>query len=326
MKVVLLDNQYLPEDSLPQEKEIFAAAGIEFVVCECKTEQDVIDCASDAEGVLSVYTPLTRNIIEQLPKAKVFVRYGIGYDVIDVPAATDHGIAVCNLPTYCVEDVAVHTLAMILNALRKISFFDCSIRRGEWNQALGYEMHRPYKLTLGFLGFGNIARATAEYVKPLGFELIAYDPYLPAERFTELAVEKVELPELLAQADFISLHTPVTAETKQIINQDTIAAMKPGVTIINTSRGDLIDTKALIKGLESGQIQAACLDVLEREPLAPEHKRLLDFEQVTLTPHAAYFSVESAVDQHKQVAESAVAVLRGEKPANIVNRKELGLV
>mgnify|MGYP000984415732 CR=1 FL=1 len=326
MKVVLLDNQTLPGDSLPYEEKIFADAGIEFVVCECRTEQDIIDCAKDADGLLTVYAPLTRKIIEQLPKAKVFVRYGIGYDVIDVQAASDHGIAVCNLPTYCIPDVALHTIAMIMNANRKIAFYDRSVRRGEWDPGKGYEMHRPDQLTLGFLGFGNIARMTAELIKPLGFKLIAYDPYLSADRFAALNAEKVELEKLLALSDVISLHTPVTAETRHIINQETIAAMKPGVTIVNTSRGELVDTAALIKGLESGHIQAACLDVLEHEPLADEHKRLLDFENVTLSPHTAYFSHESAIDQHCQVAESAVAVLRGEKPANIVNRRELGLV
>lgn len=323
MKVVLLDFQSLPGHSLAPEERIFGAAGIEFAVGHCRTEQDAIAFAQDADGVMTCYCPLTRTVIEQLPKAKVLVRYGIGYDIIDVRAATERGIPVCNLPTYCVTDVALHTLALIMNALRKLTLYDRSVRRGEWSAGVGYGVHRPDQLTLGFLGFGNIARTTVGFVRPLGFSLIGYDPYMPEETFASLDVEKVDLPELLARADVISIHAPHTPETRHIINRESIAAMKPGVIIVNTSRGELVDTSALLAGIENGHIQAACLDVIEREPLSGDHMSLLDHETVTVTPHCSYFSLESAVEMHTCAAESAAAVLRGEMPGNVVNRKLL---
>lgn len=329
MKVVLLDGHTLPGHTLAHEERIFAAAGIDFAVGQCATAAEAVAFAADADGVMTVFCPLDRKTITQLPQTKVFVRYGIGYDAIDIAAASERGIPVCNLPTYCVTDVALHTLALVMNALRKVALYDRSVRRGEWNPAAGYTVHRPESLTLGFLGFGNIARTAAAYIRPLGFRLLAYDPYIPdaafqpGGAFAGLGVEKAGLPELLAHSDFLSLHTPHTPETRHMINRESIAAMKPGVVIINTSRGELIDTAALLEGLDSGKVQAACLDVIEREPLSGDHRRLLEHEHVTVTPHCSYFSAESAVEMHVCAAESAVAVLRGERPANAVNRRQI---
>ena len=323
MKVVLLDGASLGGHTFDREKKIFTENGIEFVEAACKTDADVIAACRDADGVMTIYCKLGETVIKELKKCKVFVRYGVGYDVIDIEAAARAGIAVCNLPDYCVQDVALHALALILNCLRKITIYDRSVRCGEWNSGKGYPVHRPERLTLGFLGFGNIARCTAAYAAPLGFTMLGYDPYLDKSRFETLGVRKVELGELFRASDILSVHAPLTAETTHIIDKKAIATMRDGVMIVNTSRGGLICFDDLTEAVKSGKVLAAGLDVVEREPMPEADRGILACDNVTVTPHASFNSIESAAEMHVKAAESACSVLRGERPPNTVNLRQL---
>jgi len=323
MKVVLLDGQSLVGHNFEIEKKIFAEHGIEFSVEECTSEAEVIEKSCGADGVMSVYSIVNRDVIDTLKNCKVLLRYGIGYDVIDVAAASDAGIAVCNLPTYCLQDVALHTIALILNALRKITVGDRSVRRGEWNNGFGGDSHRPNKLTIGFLGFGNIARYTAKYASSFEMTMIAFDPFLSDQIFEAANVKRVSFDELLASSDIISIHAPMTEQSKHIINKDTLAKMKDGVIIVNTSRGGLICFDDLVDAIQSGKVQSVNLDVVEREPLLDYDRRILQFENVTITPHTAYNSIEAVLEMHTTAAQSVCSVLFGKLPSNTVNLQQL---
>ena len=325
MKAIMLDTYALPGEEFGIEAEIFAKHGIEYETAQCRSEAEVIEKVRDADAVSTAYCDINKNVIAAMKKCRVLVRYGIGYDVIDVEAATKAGIAVCNIPDYCIQDVALHSLAMILNSIRKITMYDRSVRRNEWNSSCGYPVHRPEMLTLGLLGFGNIARRTAEFAKPLGFKMLAYDPYLPKGVFDEAGIPGVSLDELLAASDIVSVHAPLTPETRHIINKNTIAKMKDGVMIVNTSRGGLVNLPDLIAAINSGKVMAANLDVVDPEPFTGPNRDILAHENVTVTPHCSFNSIEAAKELHTKVAESACAVLTGKKPRNIVNRKQLGI-
>jgi len=324
-KFVVLDSHTLPEADFHQEREILEKNGFECVIARCKTVDEVIESAKDADCIGVVYFHIDENIISQLKKCKAIIRYGIGYDVVDVKAATKRGIAVCNLPDYCVIDVSTHAMALLLDLCRKTTLFDRTVRKGVWDPAYGYEMHRLSALTLGLVGFGNTARLLSHYVKAFDMRVVASDPYLEDSVFAKYGVKKVSLDELYKISDVISIHVPITKETIHMINKDTIAKMKDGVMIINTSRGTIIKLEDLLDALETDKVRAAGLDVMEGEPIRDADHRLYRYDNIVVTPHIAYNSIESSEEQHMQVAETAVTVLRGEIPQNTVNKKQLGL-
>lgn len=324
-KFVMLDSHTLPEADFHQEREILEKNGFECVIAKCKTVDEVIECAKDADCIGVVYFRIDKNIISQLPKCKAIIRYGIGYDVVDVEAATERGMAVCNLPDYCITDVATHAMALLLDLCRKTTLFDRTVRKGIWDPAYGYEMHRLNALTLGLVGFGNTARILSRYVKAFDMSVVANDPYLDDSGFEKYGVKKVSLDELYRVSDVISIHVPITKETIHMINKECIAKMKDGVMIINTSRGSIINLEDLLDALEAGKVQAAGLDVMEGEPIKDMDHRIYRYENLIITPHIAYNSTESSEQQHTQVAETAVKVLRGEMPQNTVNKKQLCL-
>lgn len=322
-KVVLVDANRLKGAVYNIEQKIFNENNIEFIVKNCNNEEEIIENCKDADGILTIYTKIHKEIISKLSNCKVIVRYGIGYDVIDVDAASEKGIAVCNIPDYCIQEVATHTLALILSLERKITMYDRSIRKGEWDEFYGYPIHRLNTLTLGLLGFGSIARKVAEYAKPFGFNIIAYDPYLPDEIFHGMEVERVQFDNLLQESDIISIHVPLNKETKHLINKETISKMKNTVKIINTSRGAIIAQDDFVNALKNKRIMAAGLDVLETEPLHDPDADILKFENVIVTPHAAFNTVEATEELHRKVAESACKVIKGELPQNVVNKQKL---
>ncbi|MGB4437654.1 MAG: C-terminal binding protein, partial [Sedimentibacter sp.] len=321
---VILDSQELAGSDFNIEKNILEAQGIECVIAECKTVEEVIEVAKDADGVGLVYVDMNKDLIGKLENCKIIVRYGIGYDTIDVPAATERGIIVCNLPDYCQPDVATHTMALLLNLCRKVSLLDRSCRKGNWGANDGYPINRLSSMTLGLIGFGSIARLFVKYMSGFNMNTIAYDPFLPESFFKELNVKQVTLDELYAQADAISVHTPLTPETKHLINKDTIAKMKDGVLIVNTARGPIIDIYALMEALESGKVKAAGLDVNELEPIFDPNAEIYKYDNLIINPHSAYNSVEASIEQHQKVAYSAVdALVKKIMPYNAVNKKQL---
>lgn len=323
-KFVIIDAHTLPEADYHQERKIVSEAGYKCVIACCHTKEEVIACCADAEVIGDVYFRLDEEMFSQLPRLRAVIRYGIGYDVVDIEAAGRRGVAVCNLPTYCVEDVASHALALILDLCRKTTMYDRKLHQGRWEPGYGYQMHRFSTMTLGLMGFGRTAQILAGFAKGLGMRIIAYDPYLPEEFFRKRKVEQGSCEDIFSQADVISLHVPATDETHHLINRKTIARMKQGVMIVNTSRGAVISLNDLMDALDSGKIAAAGLDVVEEEPICDANARIFQYEQVVVTPHVAYSSVEASNEQHTQAAITAVRILNGDLPENIVNRRQIG--
>lgn len=325
MKAIVVDKNSADGLDYSIQKEIFEKAGIEYILEDCQNEDEIIERCKDADALLVIYRKITPRIMDAMPNLKVILRYGIGYDVIDVDAATERGIKVCNSPTHCLDEVATHTVALLLAAERKIVLYNDEVREGQWLANLGEKPHRLSSQTVGFVGFGNIARRAADFLTGFGFNMIAYDPFLSEEVIASKGARKVDLDELFAQADVITIHTPLFDSTYHMINKESIAKMKDGVIIVNTSRGPIINLNDLLEGIDAGKIKCAALDVLETEPNVDVKAVFAHPDKIIVTPHAAYNSVEAEAQMMKVIAETAVKVLNGENPMNIVNRKALGL-
>ena len=324
-KFVMLDSQKLfgADAGIELNRNMLNAHGIDVVMAECKNDEDIFKVAADADAIGVAFQKIDGPIMDGLKKCRVIVRYGIGYEGVAVHEATMRGIAVCNLPDYCIPDVATHTQGMILDCCRKLTFLNRKMREGTWNAACGYRISRLSNLKLGLIGFGNIARKLVDYMKPYNMRILAYDPYLNADVFSRMGVKQTTLDDLLAKSDIISLHTPLTKETEHIINSANIAKMKEGVMIVNTARGPVVSLDDLCDGLKSGKIKAAALDVMEGEPDIPADHVIFSYENVILTPHSAFTSVESEIEMHEKVAKAVLDVLSGDLPHNCLNRKEL---
>lgn len=325
-KFVVLDMHEWNGVNFHIEKEILEEEGIQCILAECRTKEEIIEIAKDADGIGLIYSDIDKEVIDALDKCKVIVRYGIGYDSVDVDAATEKGIVVCNIPDYCQQDVATHTMAMLLDLSRKVTLFDRSVRTGMWDSNYGYPINRVDNMTIGLIGFGSIARTFVKYLSGFDSEIISYDPYAQEDLFKELNVEKVALDDLYKRADIITIHTPLTPETRFLINSESISKMKDGVMIVNTARGPLIKLEDLLEGLKSGKVKAAALDVVETEPITDSNAELYNYENLIINPHTAYNSVEASIDLHQKIAYSAIDVLiKGIVPYNAINKKSLQL-
>jgi D-3-phosphoglycerate dehydrogenase / 2-oxoglutarate reductase len=278
----------------------------------CRTEGDVINRCADADVLLVQWAPITRTVLEALPKVRCVVRYGVGVDNIDLSAAKSLGVTVANVPDYCLEEVSNHALAMICSLCRRIPHDHDQIRSGGW----GIGPFRPIPafsdLRLGLVGFGAIARKVAEKAKVFGYQIIASDPYAPIASFSERGVERVDQRTLLSRSDVISLHCPLLPETKHVINQETIALMKPGTILVNTARGGLIKEPDLIAALQRKKIGGAGLDVFEIEPL-PANSPLRNFNNVILTSHSASVSEMAIQSLQVKAATAACEFLKGNR-------------
>ena len=314
-KVYILNFEY---DDLSFERDLLAQAGLELVPAHCPTEEDVAVTAADAVGIIDVYAQIGERAASALTQCKVIVRPGVGYDMIDAAACRRHGIEVCHVPDYCTDEVSDHALALVMALQRKLFQHDRNVRHGQWNyQGVG-SVHRLRLLTLGLIGFGRIGRLFAAKMRALTPTIIAYDPFLPDAVFAEAGVRRVELDELFATSDIISLHSPLTPQNYHIISGDSIGKMTKRPILVNVSRGGLIDTKALIAALATGQVSGAGLDVLESEPQVPDE--LLRFDNVILTPHTAMFSEEAMLEDRTRAVEEVIRVVKGEAPRNPVPR------
>lgn len=325
MKAIVVDKNSADGLDYTIQQKIFEANGIEFVLEDCQTEDEIIEKCQDADALLVIYRKITPRIMDALTNCKVILRYGIGYDAIDVDAATKRQIKVCNSPLHCLDEVATHTMAMILAMERQLVFFNDTVKSGKWLANAGFKPHRLSCQTLGFIGFGNIARRTADFAKGFGFHMIAYDPYLEEEMIETSGVKKVELEELLQSSDVVSIHTPLFDSTYHLIDSSSIAKMKDGVMIVNTSRGPIIAIDDLMEAVKSGKVKAAALDVIEDEPITKPNHPLFETGKIFCSPHAAYNSVEAESQMMEVLAETAVDILNGKNPANIVNKKALGI-
>jgi D-3-phosphoglycerate dehydrogenase len=326
-KVVRVDQQGAAADPMIEERAELDKVGAELVGIDCATEEDTIKACRDADAITTVKLPITRRVIEASPKCKVIVRYGVGFDNIDVDAATDNGVIVVNLPDFCVEEVANHTMALLLCCARKIVFLDASMRRGQWVKpkqgrfvkgTLGV-MGSIYGQTLGLIGCGNIGRMTARKAQCFGLKVLGYDPYADKSLAEQSGISLVSLSELLKESDYISIHTPLNKETHHLIGESALKQMKPTAYLFNTSRGPVIDEPALIKALKDKVIAGAGLDVFEKEPIAPDNP-LLKMDNVVLTPHAGAYSDAACIRQERSVAQEAARVLSGRWPKTVVNK------
>jgi D-3-phosphoglycerate dehydrogenase len=300
--------------------EELARHGIEWAMGQYRSPEAALGAAraSDVVMMQSVRHLLTQHVIEHLERCRCIVRLGTGYDNVDVTAATDRGILVCNTPTYCVDDVADHALALLVDGVRHIARQDRWIRAGRWDRTGARPARRMKGCTMGFVAFGQIARALAERVSGFGMTLLAYDPYLDAETTGRYGAQKVELEELLQRSDFISVHCPLTDETHHLLDTKEFSLMKEGVFIVNTSRGPVIDESALVAALQAGKVWGAGLDVFEHEPLPPDSP-LREFDNVAFTPHVGANSLESVDDVYRIGCQITIDVCRGHWPQWVVN-------
>jgi D-3-phosphoglycerate dehydrogenase / 2-oxoglutarate reductase len=269
--------------------------------------------ARDADAVLVTYAKLPPNLLKELRRCKVIGRFGLGVDNIDLPAAAALGITVTYVPDYCLHEVSDHAVALLLALARKIPLANKVVQSGRWELGPIVPIRRLVGQTLGLVGFGNIPRLVAPKAQAFGLKVVAFDPYAPAEVFTAAGAESVSFDRLLQTSDFISVHAPLTPETRGLLNAAAFAKAKKGVLIINTARGPLIDEPSLIAALDSGQVGGAALDVVTVEPLAKDSP-LLGRDNVILTPHTAYYSVEALQELQTKAATDVARVLSGEKP------------
>ncbi len=315
-KIVITDCDH---PSVEIEKDIFSEINHEFYLESCQTEDDVIAVAADADGIMNQYAPFTRRVIESLKMCKVICRYGVGVDNIDLEAATEHHIIVANVPDYCIDEVSTHTLGLILASARKITFLDRRIREKVWDFTIAKPIFRTQGKILGLFGLGKIARMVAQKALGFGFKVIAYDPYVSV---SDSKIEMVDLEHLLSDSDFISIHVPLTEETKHSFGERELGRMKKNAFLINTSRGPIVDEKALYKALKEKWIAGAALDVMEKEPPSWEDP-LLKFENVIMTPHISFYSEESYRELKTKAAGAVLAVLKGERPLSVANPQVL---
>jgi D-3-phosphoglycerate dehydrogenase len=315
MRIVITDDRF---GWIDEERVAFAGLDVELVVENCHSEDEVINACKDADALLVNQAPLTRKVIKRLQCCKVISRYGIGYDNVDIEAATEQGIWVTNVTGYCTEEVAEHALGMLLCCVRQIPYKDRQIRSGLWN--INQPIRRMSGRTLGIVGFGATGRAFWEKVQGFGFSrILINDPHVSEKLLPGMFGEASSFDEIIEQADFISLHVPLKPETRHLLNVETIARMKHGVIIINVSRGLVIDETALVVALQSGKVAAAGLDVFEHEPLSVNNP-LLQLPNVVLTDHSAYYSQESVSVLKTRTAMNAREVLEGKIPRSAVNK------
>ena len=280
---------------------------------------EVIARTRDADALIISSSPVTRRVMESLEGVKAVMRTGVGYDVIDVPAATELGVVVINVPDIWIREVANHALALLLAWNRKIVTLDREVHAGTWSSRIpGAVTGSLHGETVGIVGLGNIGSAFARRIAALETHVIACDPYVDDARFKALGVERVDLPTLAARADYVSVHALLNAETRGLINEAFFRRMKPTACLVNTSRGPVVDERALVRALQEGKLAGAALDVFEEEPLAADSP-LRRMDNVILTPHAAYFSSPAVAQVPKRCGEEIARVLLKERPINVVN-------
>jgi D-3-phosphoglycerate dehydrogenase / 2-oxoglutarate reductase len=314
-KVVLTDYVW---DSLDVEKNTLEGVA-ELVALKTKTPEEFLPHAADCDALLNTYAgPITAETMARMPNCKIIARYGIGVDTIDLDAATAAGIIVTNNPTYCIDEVAEHTMALLLACARKVALYDRLVRAGRWEVPPGKPIFRLAGSTLGLVGFGNIARQVATRAAAFGMRILFFDPFVE-EASAGIPAKKRELQDLLAEADFVSLHPPLVTQTRKLIDDAAFERMKPGAFLINCARGPIVDTEALVRALDQKSIAGCALDTLDPEPLPQAHP-LRGRDNVILTPHAAWYSEQAMAGLQAGAPGEVRRALTGQWPVNVVNR------
>ena len=318
-KVVVADGTF---GSIENEQRVLRPIGAEVIFADVHTDEERIATCWDADAVTLERGPFRRLVIEKLQRCKMMVRYGVGYDEIDVEAATEHGIPVSNVPDYCVEEVADQALTLLLALARRLIPAHNAAVNGlkDWTFRSFRTIERLRGKTAGIVGLGRIGCAFAQRAKALGLSVLTCDPYIQPQAAQDVGAELVSLEELMERSDFISIHVPLNDETRHLIGVAQLQRMKPTAYLINTARGSVVDQKALTKALESGKIAGVGLDVLEDEPPTPQtRQRLLKLPNVVITPHMGWYSEQAMVDRQIKAAQTIAIALQGGRPPTVVN-------
>lgn len=315
--VVVVTDSNLPTEGVAER--VLEAAGWTVRRAACRTADDVRAAAAGAAALIVQWAPVDASVLADLPDCRFISRLGIGYDMVDVDAASKAGIAVANVPDYCVEEVAAHTLAFVLSLTRRLPQLDEGLRADRWAAtADGAGASRPQATTVAVIGFGRIGATVARHAAAVGYDVIVHDPNVPAERIAAASHRAVSLEQALEQADVVSLHVPLTPATRHLVDGDALARMRPGAAIVNTCRGGLIDEAALAEALHAGRLGAAALDVFETEPL-PSDSPLREAPNLLLSPHAAWYSPDALLELERRAAQQAADFLDGRPVQTIVN-------
>ena len=313
-KILFSDHEFA---DLAAERELFGRHGIDVEVAQCRTEDEVIAAARGCYGILLQYAPITERVVAALPKLGIVSRIGAGFDTIDTAACAKHGVWVANSPDYGVGEVATHALALALASVRNIVAYHRDIHAGKWHYLSAGEVRRAGDMTLGIVGLGRIGKRMAHISRDVFRRVIACDPYLIDGDFPAY-IERATLTDVFARADVVSLHVPLNAETRGMIDAKVIGVMKPGSFLVNTSRGAVVDVDDALAALDRGTLAGLALDVLPVEPV-PAGSRLLGHPRAILTPHAAFFSVESEKELRRKAAQNLVTWLATGRPDYVVS-------
>lgn len=319
MRFTVVHTDTATGEEFPVERAMLAEAGAEMAVTDAMDDEGLIIATRDADALLVNRAPITRRVIENLRRCQVILRKGVGYDVVDVDAATEHGIMVCTLPDIWTDEVANQAFALLLACNRRILPLDRSLRGGGWRSYRQVYIGQLRDQALGIVGYGRIGTAVARRAVPFGMEIIAYDPYLGQPPARETGVRMVgTLDELLQRSDFISLHCPLSRETRHMIGEPQLRRMKPTAYLVNTARGPIVDQAALTRALQERWIAGAALDVFEKEPPAADDP-LLKMENIVLAPHNGFYSDPAVERMHVRAAQEVIDVLSGRWPRGLLN-------
>lgn len=312
---------YAGPGQAPVEEEILRAAGAEVFATGELESADARAVAREADALMVGLNRVGAGLMDEIAKLKIVTRVGTGVDAIDIPAATARGIWVTNVPDYSIDEVSTHAISLVLAQARMLFPHRVAGREGIWRYRAETPIRRFAGQTLGVLGLGRIGSASARKGSGLGLNVIAYDPYLPDARFAELGVRRVDFDALMRESDFLTLHVPLTDETRRIIDARALSLMKPTAYLVNTARGEVIDVDALVEAVRAGTIAGAGIDVLPEEPPPSDHPILHD-DRIIVTPHIGWASVEAGYDSKVRGSEDVVRVLRGERPKYALNEIE----
>jgi D-3-phosphoglycerate dehydrogenase len=306
------------------EAAVLDPAGVAWRLEQCRTAADVVDRAGDAAVLVNQYAPITAEVLDALPGVRLVVRYGVGVDNVDVSAAAERGVWVANVPDYGTQEVADHAVALALTLLRGIPALSASVRGGQWEYRVARPLRRLSELRFGLIGCGAIGSVAGQRAAAFGMDVVGVDVDETRPR-PGSGIRPVSLDELVATSDVISLHLGLTAATEHLVDDALLRRVKPGVVLVNTARGGLVDSAALLAALDDGRVRAAGLDVLETEPPDEVGRRLAGHERVVVTPHAAWYSEESFVNLQTEVAREALRVLAGDPPRSPLNAPAQGV-
>jgi D-3-phosphoglycerate dehydrogenase len=319
LKVIVTDTVF---EGFDAEREVLAGVNAELVVLRCTSAAELVPQVAEAHGLLNTYLPgIDERVFAAAPHLRAVVRYGIGVDTIDIPAATRRGILVANVPDYCINEVADHALAHFLSLSRKLGVSDRKVKAGQWSLAIVKPLKATREMRVGIIGFGRIGRAIAARLKPFGPEIVFFDPLLTTAAEGCMAVV---LDTLLETADAIIVQCPCTPATRGLLGRDAFAKMKRQPILVNCARGEVVDTAALVEALRAGVVSGAGLDVLQDEDAVVKNPHpLKEFDNVILTPHSAWFSAAAIPSLQRRAAEQMALALSGRRPTSLLNPEVL---